>query len=172
MQCRMQPMVAIAKDREKEAFADRLNKAYDRMSGAPGRGRRASWLSRELSRKHGSHVVSVETCRKWLSGLAMPDQAHMGMLAKHADVDVNWLHTGEPSRSKQPPERRGDALAVVHGVQLTREGALFGAEWEKLGAEGREAISTILELLVAKQRRIERGKKTRDQDRDGPRADA
>ena len=165
-------MVAIAKDREKEAFADRLNKAYDRMSGAPGRGRRASWLSRELSRKHGSHVVSVETCRKWLSGLAMPDQAHMGMLAKHADVDVNWLHTGEPSRSKQPTERRGDALAVVHGVQLTREGALFGAEWEKLGPDGREAVCTIVELLVAKQRRIERGKKTRDQDRDGPRADA
>lgn len=148
-------MVAATKENERTQFAKRLNEALGKMPNAPRAGRRASWL-RELLRAEGVQI-SVEAVRKWLVGDSMPDQTHMGMLARLADCDVNWLHTGQPSRSKDGSTKtRGrDELAKYHGVDCSPEGARLGAEWDKLPDEIRTLIQVEIHLLVASHMRGE-----------------
>lgn len=161
----MQPMVAIAKSAEKEAFAERLNKAYDRLAGAPRRGRRASWLVKELARREGSRVVSIEAARKWLSGESMPDQTHMAMLARHAEIDVNLLHSGEPSRVRSAGVR--EPQTTYHGVIVSHEGALLGADWDQLPAPFKEATQVQIHLLVAAHKRGDLARAMKSRERKG-----
>ena len=139
-------MVASAKDNERRNFSERLNKAYDSLDGAPPAGRRASWLSRELARQEGRRVVSIESARKWLAGESMPDQPHMAMLARHARVNVDELHTGRASRaggatpSADSPE---PALEQRHRALLQ--------SYLSLPEEQRFAVRMLIETLAGAQ---------------------
>jgi hypothetical protein len=143
----MQPVVAAAKDDERKAFARRLNEAIDRIAAAPQRGRPA-WLVIQLRRTDPRLKLSQEAVRKWLSGESMPDQTHMAMLARLVDVDSDYLHTGRQTKTH---ERHGvrDGRPKYHGVIVSHEGAMLGAEWDKLPDDLRQALAMQIHCLVA-----------------------
>jgi transcriptional regulator with XRE-family HTH domain len=70
----------------KQAFSDRLNQVFDER-GEPLRGRRIM-----LARVAG---VSGEAARKWLSGESIPAMEHAATIARHFNVSVQWLLTGQ-----------------------------------------------------------------------------
>ena len=60
-----------------------------------------------------------------------------------------------------------EATAPYHGIQLTRSGAMLGAEWEKLDIEDRTRIEAEILMLVAARKREEvLGKKARQTKKD------
>jgi hypothetical protein len=85
-------VVVKTKEQAREEFSRNLNKALDQVE-APKRGR-PEWLRKEVS-----GIVSRETCRKWLSGLDIPDEGHMSVLADRFSLNIQHLRTGkwEPS---------------------------------------------------------------------------
>jgi hypothetical protein len=82
-------MVVMSRDQAKQRFTENLERALDAAGWIKGRGRRQR-VAKEFE-------VSVETARKWLSGLAIPNQTHIAVIANrlgispaklHADVDL------------------------------------------------------------------------------------
>jgi hypothetical protein len=144
----MQLMVAAAKDDERKAFAKRLNEAIDLIVEAPKRGR-PDWLVVELKKADPRLKLSREAVRKWLAGETMPDQTHMAMLARRVDMDSDYLHTGR--ESKKPARSAGvrDERAMYHGVLVSHEGAMLGAEWDKLPEFLKKAVAVQIHCLVA-----------------------
>lgn len=71
-------------------------------------------------------------------------------------VRIEWLETGA-----LPMEQLGvrDApRATTHGVHVEREGALLGAEWEKIeNTDIRKLVHDFVHGVVAAQKRAERG---------------
>lgn len=107
----VQPMVAREKDTARAEFSGRLNQLLDEEQ-IQKRSRRSL-----LAREHG---VSTEAARKWLTGLAMPDQANLAIMARNRRVSVTWLQSGigtraadAPSSSDIPPNRL--ALLQAYG---------------------------------------------------------
>lgn len=101
----------------KEQFSRRFNIVLDDNNECPrGRGRR-SWVSKEFS-------VSVETARKWLTGLAIPDQTNMGIIAARLQISPAKLHAGvveaQEKQVRIGADRFASKLAVMWD-QLTDE---------------------------------------------------
>jgi hypothetical protein len=83
----VQPMVVMSREQAKTQFSKNLADALDRNLDTPsGRGR-TRWVSKEFG-------VSYEAARKWLGGLAIPDQTHIAIIAKRLKVDPAKLHAG------------------------------------------------------------------------------
>jgi hypothetical protein len=98
----MQLMVVKTKEQAREEFSRNLNKALDQIE-APKRGR-AGWLRKQIG-----EIVSRESCRKWLNGLEIPDEAHMSVLIDRFSLNMQHLRTGrwEPSPGSRD-ERFGE----------------------------------------------------------------
>lgn len=85
-------MVEAAKYTAREEFAEWLRGQCQRL-GAPARGR-PKWLQKRLKDDVGLNV-SYETCRKWLSGLDMPDRANESLLFKALGVQYQAEESDE-----------------------------------------------------------------------------
>ena len=83
----MQLVVVKTKNEARAEFSKNLNIVLDRHK-APKRGR-PEWLRQFLN-----EIVSRETCRKWLSGLDLPDEAHMSVLVDRIGTNAQFLRTG------------------------------------------------------------------------------
>jgi hypothetical protein len=88
----LQPMVANNKAEARLAFSRRLI-AFLHNLGIPER-KRISWLY-ERMRDGGKPLVSRETCRKWLRGLDLPDEANFEVLATKIGADAYNLRFGD-----------------------------------------------------------------------------
>jgi hypothetical protein len=88
----MQLVVVKTKIEAREEFSRNLNRELERFQ-APKRGR-PEWLRKQIG-----EIVSRETCRKWLQGKDMPDEAHMSVLIDRLGLNYQFLRTGrwEPS---------------------------------------------------------------------------
>lgn len=88
----MQLVVVKTKIEAREEFSRNLNRELDRLQ-APKRGR-PDWLRKQIG-----EIVSRETCRKWLQGKDMPDEANSSVLIDRLGLNYQFLRTGrwEPS---------------------------------------------------------------------------
>jgi hypothetical protein len=129
-------MVVRTKDQAKAEFAKNLNAALS-AQGAPDRGR-PEWLRRRLA---PGLEVSRETCRKWLAGIDIPDQAHMSVLIDRFRLNEQQLRTG----SWSPPPG--------HDKDLDRLNAL----WAHLPPMIKAAIMGMIKAVEDDQ---PRGRKT------------
>jgi hypothetical protein len=94
----LQLMVVQNKAETREAFSRRFNAVLDERGDCPeARGRR-QWVAKR-------YKVSVETARKWLSGLDMPDGANSARICNDLKVNENWLRagTGPPREPENDP---------------------------------------------------------------------
>ena len=121
----MQVMVVRTKNEAREEFARNLNRELDRL-GAPRRGR-PGWLRERIN-----GVVSRESCRKWLAGEDLPDQANMSILIDALGLNQQLLRTGqwEPA-----PSSRDERF-----VELEKA-------WPDLDDEARDAIIGVLRAM-------------------------
>ncbi|WP_155272874.1 MULTISPECIES: hypothetical protein [Agrobacterium] len=112
-------------------FARRLLQAADSnpQVPAPNEGR-LRWFVEQLDRR--GYQVSLETVRKWISGLTVPRQKMFVPLAEILKVDAGWLAAGTPG--KQVGGQRVDILSekgaanVVAGfIQMDGGQAAFPA---------------------------------------------
>ena len=148
----VQPMVAKEKDAARAEFSDRLNQLLDEEQ-VQKRSRR-SLLARE-------HNVSTEAARKWLTGLAMPDQANLAIMARNRQVNVTWLQSGigtqtpsTPSSSDLPPHR----LALLQA---------YGSLPPEMRRPIRALIETLAQSLSPSYRAYEADQRRRNAVRDG-----
>lgn len=74
----MQRMVVRTKSDARAAFSAALNGFLEAL-GVPSRGR-PRWLYDRLKAHARREVVTYESCRKWLKGLDIPDQANLTIL--------------------------------------------------------------------------------------------
>jgi hypothetical protein len=81
----MQPMV-VAKERAREDFSQRLQEALADL-GIGRFAQQKQWLGSRFK-------ISGEAARKWLQGIALPDQARWGSLADGLGVRAEWLRDG------------------------------------------------------------------------------
>jgi len=121
---RMQLMVVRTKEEAREEFSRNLNSALDKL-GAPKRGR-PDWLRTKIG-----NLVSRESCRKWLFGLDIPDQANLSVLVSTLDLNAQQLLTGE---WEMPPGSQDSRLTALTKI------------WPELEDKTREAIMSVLSL--------------------------
>lgn len=88
----MQRMVVRTKKDAREAFGVALNKFLDARKILV-RGR-ASWLYDRLKSHARREVVSYESCRKWIKGLDIPDQANLTILCEAIGASRDDLFPG------------------------------------------------------------------------------
>lgn len=125
----VQFMVASpAKDEARELFSKNLNAELSAQE-APDRGR-PDWLRRKLL-SDGRLKVSRETCRKWLAGLDIPDQAHMSILISVFRLNLQKLRTG----TWEPPPGAHDE----NFVRLVKA-------WPDLDDRSRALVMGIIDL--------------------------
>lgn len=118
-------MVVLSKDEARAEFARNLNRELDRLS-APRRGR-PGWLRAELG-----NLVSRESCRKWLAGEDMPDQANMSVLVDKLGLNQQFLRTG---KWEAAPGSRDARFAELEQA------------WPLLDDGAREAIMGVLRAV-------------------------
>jgi transcriptional regulator with XRE-family HTH domain len=82
---KMQFMVAISREEEKQGFSRRLNAACEfreiKLRGRP------AYLAKQMG-------VSPQGARKWLEAYSIPDQTNIGRLAVLLQVNAEWLQVG------------------------------------------------------------------------------
>jgi transcriptional regulator with XRE-family HTH domain len=115
------------------------------------------WTQQQLADKA---KVSQQLVWKIESG-QVSETKKLPSLAKAFGMTVEQLLAGR-SEVREP-------TAPYHGIQLTRSGAMLGAEWEKLDIDDRTRLEAeILTLVAAKKRgelagkNLRRGKKDED----------
>jgi hypothetical protein len=82
-------VVTTKRDQTKAQFSKSLKAALDAsdVPNAKDKRKRTGWLAKEFG-------VTYEAARKWLSGLSIPDQTHIAMIADRLRVDPARLHAG------------------------------------------------------------------------------
>lgn len=86
-------------DKEREAFAARLNELCDDMKLPPkGEGRQVA-LAKEFE-------VSQKGARKWLEAEAMPQTQKIIEMARWADVSTEWLLSGRGEKRLPTPDKK------------------------------------------------------------------
>ena len=124
----LQPMVVSRIDTKSE-FALRLAAALDTVKECPrDRGRR-QWIAREFA-------VSVETARKWLEGLAIPDQTNLSRLSARTGVSPAWLFAANGNRI-------ADGSADPYSDKLA-------GMWDQLDDEAKKQILSFATVRIAK----------------------
>lgn len=121
----MQLMVVRTKDEAREEFAKNLNRELDRLE-APRRGR-AGWLRKQLG-----EIVSRESCRKWLAGEDLPDQANFSVLVDRLSLNAQMLRTG---RWEPGPSAKDQRFAELEKA------------WPELDDNARNAILAVLRAM-------------------------
>lgn len=121
----MQLMVVRTKKQAREEFASNLNRELDRLN-APRRGR-PGWLRERLN-----NIVSRESCRKWLAGDDIPDQANMSILIDTLQLNQQLLRTGHWEPAPSSKDQRFVELEKV---------------WPDLDEHEREAIMSVLRAI-------------------------
>lgn len=108
------------KGSRERAFAKRLTQALDNHPRCPPDYGRLTWVTRELA--HQRINVTIETVRRWLTGLSMPRHAKMTALAKILQVDETWLAMGvQPVASGVSVDRVEELEEVLRLIEATTE---------------------------------------------------
>jgi transcriptional regulator with XRE-family HTH domain len=135
--------MVISRTRAYSAFAERLALALDAMeqAGCPRARGRALWVANRYG-------VSGEAARKWLVGLAIPDQANLARIADDTCFSVNWLHAGIGS-----PRSSGVDVPIVESAPLAESrdsvtAGFYGRLVEALAKAGHPTTQTGISELV------------------------
>jgi transcriptional regulator with XRE-family HTH domain len=95
----------------------------------------------------------------YLSRILNPESAQHKRIGENLARNVEarlrlpsgWLDDEGASKAREP--------TTLYGITISREGAVVGAEWDKLHEPLRTQIQVLIETLVAKQVRRARKKK-------------
>ena len=113
-------MGGIQKGSRERAFAKRLTQALDNHPRCPPDYGRLTWVTRELA--HQRINVTIETVRRWLTGLSMPRHAKMTALAKILQVDETWLAMGaQPVSAVVTDDRIEELEAVLRQIEAATD---------------------------------------------------
>lgn len=121
----MQLMVVRTKEEARQEFARNLNSELDRLK-APRRARPA-WLREQIG-----NIVSRESCRKWLAGEDIPDQANMSILIDTLHLNQQLLRTG---RWEPAPSSKDQRFVEIEKA------------WPDLADHERDAIMSVLRAI-------------------------
>lgn len=101
-------MVVKRRDKVKQEFSDRLNQLLGARPETRDERKRRAWLKKLCD-------VSIETARKWLTGLAIPDMTHLAVMVGEFRVDPGWLLSGEPiaAQSTMPDDHFYKKLTMI-----------------------------------------------------------
>lgn len=84
-------MGTVERRAAREAFSRRFAQVLDGRDEVPRTRGRRSWVAKKWS-------VSIETARKWLMGLDIPDRAHLAAICTDLRASPDWMLTGLGSR--------------------------------------------------------------------------
>jgi len=93
---------------EKQGFSKRLVEALRRVGlhdAGPSR------IAREFNLRYHGDPVTTQAVRKWLTGLALPSQDKMRVLAAWLDVQPHWLRFGDGAAREERNAARQETTA-------------------------------------------------------------
>lgn len=103
----LQPVVALTKQEVRAAFSRRLNRVLDETPSVPKTRGRRTWVAKRYG-------VSIETARKWLTGVDVPDEGNGARIATDLQISLDWLRAGIGSpRAAAETDRILDELVAV-----------------------------------------------------------
>jgi hypothetical protein len=110
----------------RESFSERLGEVLDAVTDVPRTRGRRTWVAKQWN-------VSVETARKWLVGLDIPDRAHLAAICAKLGVSPDWMLTGRGQRYLTEPDELLDR---------------FLATWARLSEQNREEIVALATFMA------------------------
>jgi len=113
---------------EKQQFSERLKTAMEAAGYEP----RSSVLEREFNLIYPGRPLSYQAVRRWLTGMSIPEQDKLQLLAQWLGVEPHTL-------------RYGGRLKV-------REAAT--SPWNRMEAQDRAAIETYLKLPAPSRKAV------------------
>lgn len=138
-------------------FAGRLHQALQQ------RGKRASAtaVAREFNLRYRGPAVTVHAVRKWLSGLSLPTQDKLQVLARWLDVNEEWLRwgsaqqapAGQADTEPHAPSRR---MNDSQKIWTTSEEASVLQDWKLLEPGNRRIVRSIMDVLLRDQKHEDR----------------
>lgn len=105
----------------------------------------AAFVAKEFNlRTHNTEVITQESARRWLKGLAIPDLAKLLVLRTWLDLDINAL--GIPSVDSV--EKNGGALTVDDFAEHE--------EFVKTAQSIRQSLHTLMSELESLEKKLVR----------------
>ena len=92
-------------------FSERLKTALDDRSipASP------TLLRNHFNEHYEGKPISTQTASNWLSGVSIPNQDELQVLADWLSVDIHWLRFGDESKDENPMTLSGDQIQVAIG---------------------------------------------------------
>lgn len=98
----------------KAQFSQRLKYALEQhaLTASP------TLLRNAFNERYTGKPISIQTASNWLSGVALPSQDKLQVLANWLSVDSHWLRFGESTPTPNLSELSADQIEVVMGFAM------------------------------------------------------
>ncbi|MFN7087466.1 MAG: hypothetical protein ACK4N4_12675 [Burkholderiales bacterium] len=126
---------------EKQGFSKRLKEA---MRHARVDATSPTRVAREFNLRYHGNPVTTQAVRKWLSGLALPSQDKIRVLAGWLEVPAQWLRFGEA----ESRERRAGFPARQDDAAYRTDSAWLEKKFEQLDEPHRKMVVEIVLALL------------------------
>lgn len=146
----------MASDDGKEQAADFARRLHQALQQ---RGKRlsATAVEREFNLRYRGSPVTVHAVRKWLSGLSVPTQDKLQVLARWLDVNEDWLRWGEAPQvdaghAATEPAPAYRLMDDGQKIWATSEEASVLQDWKLLESRNRRIVRSVMDVLLRDQR--------------------
>lgn len=128
----------VTTQKEREAFAARLNLALDRAGVPPkGKGRQDA-----VAERYG---VSQKGARKWLEGEACPVMARLTQIARDLKISSEWLLTGRGAMIESTDVRQEDGIKEPSkGYAISPRGLMAAEIFDALTTRQQDEVFSFL----------------------------
>lgn len=98
----------------KAQFSERLKLALEKhsLTASP------TLLRNAFNERYAGKPISIQTASNWLSGVALPSQDKLQVLANWLSVDSHWLRFGENTPTLSMSQLSSDQIQVVAGFAM------------------------------------------------------
>jgi hypothetical protein len=94
-----------------------------------------TWLAKQFNARYSGEGISVQTAHNWLSGVSMPSQARLRVLAQWLEVSPEWLRYGD-----------GDKLVLLQEEPPNYIDIM--AKFSLLRADQKKAIQALIDVML------------------------
>lgn len=95
-------------------FSERLKSALEQRSLTAS----PTLLRNAFNERYAGKPISIQTASNWLSGVALPSQDKLQVLANWLSVDSHWLRFGENDNPSSLIQLSADQQQVVMGFAM------------------------------------------------------
>lgn len=117
---------------EKKAFGSRLKQQLHlrNLPDSP------TWLAKEFNQRYSGNPISVQAANNWLTGVAIPTQDKLQILAAWLNLSISWLRFGEHTNELEQEQ------------YLSFSSQALSDKFEKLPPKQQQLINELIDALL------------------------